>query len=561
MSIRDFIVLAGVSIASMSMLRYLGILSSDKRINLRDGLVMMGTWFLIIFGLQYFNIIEFAKASDGTQVEVVQEGKEFVAPKSGELIAKPLNIEVDFVDQDLGIKGQQAVVETELARMVFSTAGATIEEYGIKRIVDGKLLDIFTTIEPTENKEEQCFLVALDKQTPYKYELIKQEDTSSAIYLTYRAQAKHVGTIEKKFTISKETYEIDLDLTITPESGKHVQPRIFFPAPDMLETRRRDIISGIYTNQKNSIVKISCSSINPDKGWFQPTLFGADSRYTIQTMIKDAQHFTQRGYFRLTDQKNISVILEGPTIQEVKTWHISFYFGPKEEKAIAEVDPRLEQTLEYSGLLAPIAKVLLKILKFFYRYLGNYGLAIIAVTLLIRLLLIPFAANSEKQARKSKELKKKLSYVEQKYKNDPERLAREKAEIIRKYGLPGLGGCLPMLLQIPVFFALSRVLGSSIELYKAPFLWMPDLSAPDPYYILPGLLTFGMLAQAATMPGEQRVMFIIIGIGFGAFSASFSAGLTLYIAVSTLLMVLQSVIQKQITKWRSQPAHVKVHYK
>jgi len=211
------------------------------------------------------------------------------------------------------------------------------------------------------------------------------------------------------------------------------------------------------------------------------------------------------------------------------------------------VDPLLEQTLSYSGLLAPISKFLLDLLNFFYKYVGNYGLAIILLTLLMRLVLLPFTWRMGKGMKKHAELKKKLQYIEQKYKNDRELLARAKADLIRKHGIPGLGSCLPMLLQVPIFFALGNVLRGSIELYKAPFLlWITDLSVKDPYYVLPALMGLTMLFQAATVDKNQRLMFIVMAFVVGAITANMSAGLALYIMMSVGLGALQTFIQKKM---------------
>ncbi len=117
---------------------------------------------------------------------------------------------------------------------------------------------------------------------------------------------------------------------------------------------------------------------------------------------------------------------------------------------------------------------------------------------------------------------------------------------MRKHGL-GLAGCLPMLMQVPIFFGLSRVLSSSIELYKSPFLWMTDLSAPDPYYIMPILVMLGMLSSAFTAVDiKQRLPIIAMAFAFGAVSSSMSAGLVMYIALSTLLNMAQNQIFRML---------------
>jgi YidC/Oxa1 family membrane protein insertase len=151
--------------------------------------------------------------------------------------------------------------------------------------------------------------------------------------------------------------------------------------------------------------------------------------------------------------------------------------------------------------------------------------------------------------KKMQGMQKKLAYIEQKYKHDPERLRKEKAELISKHGMPGLGGCLPLFAQLPIFFALSRVLTNSLELYKAPFLWVCDLSAPDPYYILPIVIALSMIFQGLSSgEGKQQFISLAMALVFGAFSARFSAGLCLYIIVGTLFFAIQTFLQEKMKK-------------
>ena len=164
--------------------------------------------------------------------------------------------------------------------------------------------------------------------------------------------------------------------------------------------------------------------------------------------------------------------------------------------------------------------------------------------------MLPFTIKGEQSMQKSKEFQKKMSYVQQRYKGDSQRVKEEQAALIRKHGMPGMAGCLPMLLQLPIFFVLSSVLRSSIELYKAPFLWIPDLSARDPFYILPILVTVVMLLQPqpAGTDIKNRLPLIGMSLVFGAFTSTFSAGLALYIFASTFLNVVQTGIQRAIKR-------------
>lgn len=139
-----------------------------------------------------------------------------------------------------------------------------------------------------------------------------------------------------------------------------------------------------------------------------------------------------------------------------------------------------------------------------------------------------------------------MDYVRQRYKDDPERLKQEQAQLIAKHGLPGLSGCVPILLQLPIFWALSRVLSSSIDLYRASFLWIPDLASKDPWYILPILTTVSMIAMTrTTADSKQQLTSIAIACVVGAVTTSLSAGLALYMFVQTFLSVVQAFIQKR----------------
>ena len=345
------------------------------------------------------------------------------------------------------------------------------------------------------------------------------------------------------FTINHAQFKIDLVITITPKK-EPVQARIFFSSPSL--GLKGDVVSALYNNQKGSVVKKARAKVDPNTGWFAPTLFGSDDRYFIHAMVTDPQHFAQRAYYSLVGQTRLISILESAPITVPTTWTVSFYCGPKEESVMTAVDPRLEQTLDYSGILAPISRALLWILNYLYRFLHNYGWAIVILTMVINLILLPLNLFGSKSFKKYADFQKKLAYLQQRYKNDPDTLARERAELINKNGMPGAAGCLPKLLQLPIFFALSRVLSSAIQLYKAPFLWISDLSATDPYYILPVLIGSSMLFLAPTNDPKQRFTMIAMALFFGAFSANLSAGLSLYIFVGVLLGVIQNFFQQKM---------------
>ncbi len=505
--------------------------------NIKDLLTTFVFALLAAWGIQYFVL---SRWTSGNQT--VAGAPSFVAPESSQ-VAKPLNIEIDFVDAKRTKAATHTTLQTKWAEIQFSTDGASLDRLAFKRTINDKQ-ELLGTIFPSNDteREERCFLVALQEETPFYYNLINKTEDDAAITVIYQASTNKV-IIEKTFVVHKDEHQIDLTLDITPKIPG-IEARIFYTSP-YLPGIEKDVISSVVIDGAGNFEKIAQASLPIQKGWFSPSVFGTDSRYFIHAMTNDHNKFVQRAYYKFAEKK-LFPILEGPSIDTKTSWTMSFFFGPKELSAIAPVDTRLEKTLDYSGILAPISKLLLSILNGIYRYVPNYGLAIILLTLLIKLLLLPFSIRGERKMKGQNEMRKKLAYIEQKYKHDKEMLMRERAELIKKHGMPGLGGCLPILMQIPIFFALSRVLSGSVELYKQPMLWIPNLSAPDPYYIFPALVMIGMLAQAMFADKQQRMSLIAMALIFGAVTASLSSGLALYISVSTLLGVLQTRLLKYL---------------
>ncbi len=508
--------------------------------NIKDMIVPLGLGLVLFWGVQYF----FLRKSNSYTTDTASS-RDFVAPKTAKE-CKPLNVEIDFLDTKRDRKTILSEVETDWANLVFSTEGASLDSIAFKREINGDM-QIFRTIFPVGDteRENRCFLIGLPEKTPFFYNLVDRVDNDNTVELVYQAKIS-TGSLKKTFIIDKHTYKIDLILAVDgqKEAQENMVMRIFYPSPIMPGLVGRDSISSVVIDSTNSFEKTLRTKLDVQRGWFNPKMFGTDSRYFVHAMINDHDDFTQRAYYKFDGKNNLFSILEGTIKNGNTSQKLSFYFGPKESDAMLSVNPDLEKTLEYSGMLAPISKFLLKILNWLYKQLGNYGLAIIVLTFLMKLVLLPFMLRSEKGRKQTTEFQKKLAYLQKKYKNDQETLAREKAELIKKHGMPGLGGCLPLLLQMPIFFALSRAISTSIELYQAPMLWISDLSGSDPYYILPVLVGCAMLGQAMLVESSQRMSLIAMAFIFGGFATTLSSGLVLYIAISTVLGVLQTAVLK-----------------
>lgn len=520
--------------------------------NFREMVMPAALGVATIWGLQYF----FAPK----EVDVQTSGSRFLAPKVVDAETnKPLNASVVFSEAKSPRKTITTAIETEVARYEFSNDGACLLNLSFLRNY-GNTSEYFTTIfsPATEEKENRCFLLGLDEASPYYFDLESSTEESDKYVLTYKTSFAK-GTIVKIFNIFKKLYRIDLTINFNLQDGAIAHPRVFFPSPLLPELATDEsgdhvkyFVAGI-VNDNKGIQTIARNEQMSLSYWLKPTLFGSQDRYFVHAMISSSNKSAQRGYFKLAESDKITAIIEGATIAGQGSLEYSFYMGPKEDSAMNAVDKRLEGTLNYgwfSFISKPFSKLLLHALNFLKPFVHGYGWALILLTIILKILLLPFSYGSEHKAgERQLEFQKKLEYVQHKYKNDPQALADARAELLRKYGLPGLGGCLPVLLQFPVFWALSIIVANAIELYKAPFLWIPDLSAHDPYYILPIACATGIAMSSfmGAVDYKKQMTSIFAALFLGALFTNLSAGLTLYLAVGTWLSILQGAIARRFS--------------
>lgn len=246
----------------------------------------------------------------------------------------------------------------------------------------------------------------------------------------------------------------------------------------------------------------------------------------------------------------------------------ALYLGPRDLGALKQMGQNLDRSV-YFGWTNVIARPLLYLLRFFNQYLHNYGVSIILLTILVKILFWPLTHKSYKSMSKMKKLQPHMTKIKDKYKNNREQMNKEMMALYKTYKVNPMGGCLPMVIQIPVFFALFRILGSSIELRHAPFiLWIDDLSAPDrlfnfpfeiPFMAAPYGIPVLTLLMGASMflqqkmtptPGDpaQAKIMMFLPIIFTFVFINFPAGLVLYWLVNNVLSIAQQYrIQKKST--------------
>jgi YidC/Oxa1 family membrane protein insertase len=225
------------------------------------------------------------------------------------------------------------------------------------------------------------------------------------------------------------------------------------------------------------------------------------------------------------------------------TFGETLYIGPKLQSQLEKISPRLDRVADY-GVLTVLAQPLFVGLEWFHSATGNWGVAIIVVTFLLKLLFYPLSETSGRSMAKMKLLSPRIKNLQDTYKDDREKLGRAMMELYKREKVNPATGCLPMIIQIPVFFAFYQVLLESVEMRQAPFaLWIHDLSSRDPLFILPAIMAGAMFLQyklnpTAADPVQQKV-FMIMPLVMSFTFAFFPAGLVLYWVTNTLLSIAQ----------------------
>ncbi len=234
-----------------------------------------------------------------------------------------------------------------------------------------------------------------------------------------------------------------------------------------------------------------------------------------------------------------TVVLPGQSGSLTET----LYIGPKEHKRLRKLDQGMDLTVDY-GWLTVIASPLFWLLDHIHRFVGNWGWAIIILTLLIKLVFYPLSATSYKSMAQMKKVQPKLQSIKERYGDDRQKMNQAMMELYKTEKINPLGGCLPIIIQIPVFIALYWVLLETVEMRQAPFvLWIKDLSTPDPFYVLPVIMGSTMFLQSKLNPTPmdpmQKRIFTIMPVAFTVFFLFFPAGLVLYWVVNNVLSIAQ----------------------
>ncbi|HPV81805.1 MAG TPA: membrane protein insertase YidC [Nitrospira sp.] len=263
--------------------------------------------------------------------------------------------------------------------------------------------------------------------------------------------------------------------------------------------------------------------------------------------------------------KLVSAGVRFPASAGGATMAMQLYAGPKEYDILKGLNAGLEDTIDFGwfvfgswGLVKAVAKPIFYVLRFLYEFTHNYGVTIILLTMLIKLMFVPLQYKSYKSMKQMQVIQPKVLAIQNKFKDDRERLNKELIKLYKDHRVNPVGGCLPMVLQMPVFVALFNILYMTIDLRQAPFmLWIKDLSVQDPYYVLPIIMGATMVIQQkitpTTMDPMQAKIMLFLPVFMTFLFVNFPAGLVLYWLTNNTLTITQQVVTERLfgKKWQA----------
>jgi len=304
-----------------------------------------------------------------------------------------------------------------------------------------------------------------------------------------------------------------------------------------------------FVNGVENKERVTLGHENLQKSWPRVHVASLGSQYFAQAIVDQSAIIPEgKGDLNATDNEaNLWLqypVLNLNNLEEFKLEYLGFV-GPKSYQLLRSIDPQLAEIVDF-GFFSWIARHILQVLRWFYELTGNWGMAIVFLTLLVRLVVLPANIFSYKSMRAMQAIQPQIQAARERLKDNQAEQQQEIMRLMRENKVNPLGGCLPVLLQFPIFIALYQMLGHSVELYQAPFgLWIHDLSLKDPFYILPVLMGLTMFIQQkitpTTMDPAQAKVLMFMPIVFTFFMVSVPSGLTLYMVVGAIFSVIQQL--------------------
>jgi YidC/Oxa1 family membrane protein insertase len=457
-----------------------------------------------------------------------------------------IHVQTDMVDADISTVGG------DLRRLVLLKHRDTLDNKKNFTLLEDDPARIYVAQSGFINGGPLPTHKALFQTDATQYELKPGQD-SVTVKLTWQQDGLQVV---KRYTFHRGSYVIDVAYDVTNNGTATLAPDAYFqllrnghpPAgdPKFVHTYTG---AAVYTDA-TKFHKIGFPDIEKGKEQLPPKSndgwIAMLQHYFLSAWLPENK--TPREFYTRrvgNDLYSAGVIVPVGTIAPGSTRSVSMrlYAGPQEQKNLSALAPGLDLSVDY-GWLTVIATPIFWVLSAIHGVVGNWGVAIILLTVLIKLAFFPLSAKSYRSMAQMRVLSPKLQKLKEQYGDDRQKLHQAMMELYKTEKINPLGGCLPVVVQIPVFISLYWVLLATVELRQAPFaLWIHDLASPDPYYVLPIIMGITMILQTKLNPTPpdpiQAKVMMIMPIAFSIFFFFFPAGLVLYWLVNNVLSITQ----------------------
>tara|TARA_R110002096_G_scaffold62331_3_gene154213 strand:+ start:2256 stop:3893 length:1638 start_codon:yes stop_codon:yes gene_type:complete len=482
----------------------------------------------------------------------------------------PTGVNQETEPKDLALNGGVIEVITDVYELKIDKVGGNIVNLYLTQYPDTKGLE--ETVQLLNNTPSKTFvvesgLIVQNGESPNHHALWSASDSQYVmtgdelrVPLTWKNESGIEVT--KTYVFSKGSYKVDVETSIENNGSNSWSAREYLQIKrnDYADKKANSMIytytGGVLYTDEDKYQKIDFDDMEDENlsqeatgGWagMIQHYFGVawvpekENNYTYYTKALSAGKYVIGAYSPMT------VVEPG----QRKTINSVLFAGPKLQEQLKEIAPGLELMVDY-GKLTIIAEPIFWLLSFFYDFVGNWGVAIIMVTFTIKALFFKLSEKSYKSMAHMKLVQPRIVALKERYGDDKQQLNKAMMELYKTEKINPLSGCLPILIQIPVFIALYWTLLESVELRQAPFaLWIDNLSAADPYFILPVIYGITMFFQQRLNPAPvdpmQKKVMQMLPIMFTGFFAFFPAGLVLYWIVNNLLTIAQqTVIMKRI---------------
>ncbi|MBK7973752.1 MAG: membrane protein insertase YidC [Deltaproteobacteria bacterium] len=495
-----------------------------------------------------------------------------VAATSDPAAPAPAPVATDSTTLTSSPSGEQIEVRTGLYRARFDTVGAVQTSMELLRYPESQRPDS-APVDVAQRHSPGRGLFPLDllsgSQRVSTARVVFEPDRrildiepGGSGELVFRGEYPGWAKIEKTYRFHDGRYDIDVETRVTPYPGSRVD-RAILSLSDSREVPESSHQDQLRARISWGLDRVHMDSVSvPDlrsevrKGKHTPRVYdeahgkgairwgGFDERYFLLAILPDLASGANAQLTALPDARTVQLDVVFPVPANAAETGGALvkaraFGGPKDLVVLRATENTLDTVLDY-GRFALLSRAFVSILRFFHQFTGNWGFAIIILTLAVRLLLLPLNVSSFRSMKKMQALQPEMTQLREQHKDDPMKMQQEMGRLYKRYNVNPLGGCLPMLLQFPVFLGLYYALAQAIELRHAHFaFWIHDLSERDPYFVTPIIMGVTMFVQQLLTPmaGDpaQQKMMRLMPVIFTVSFLNFPSGLVLYWLFSNLV--------------------------